>query len=190
MREKNIPAGRLGATRLHNFSESLALSHKQADAAWWREVYAEAFPGFCSMVSVRVDGWAQRGGIDRVITLESGRTITVDEKVRAKGWPDILWEYWSDKDRKVKGWCVKELACEYIAYAFVPTQTCYLLPTLQMRKAWDLFGAGWIDKATNGVSGYSIVDADNGSYVTRSVAVPIPVSLSAIQDAGVVSWKS
>jgi len=172
----------------HNFAESLARSHAQARAPWWREVYATAFPGFSVMSSVHNDGWAQRAGIDRVITLESGRTVTVDEKVRDKAWPDILWEYWSNRERKVAGWCAKDMACDYIAYAFIPTKTCYLLPALQMRKAWNTHGDEWINKAQTYTDGYRIVDADNGTYTTRSVAVPITISLSAIQEASVVKW--
>lgn len=61
---------------IHTFAKSLARSHIYADAPWWEETYREFFPGFASMVCVRDDGWAQRGGIDRVITLRSGRTIT------------------------------------------------------------------------------------------------------------------
>jgi hypothetical protein len=64
---------------IHDFQERLDFSHAYADAPWWRDVYRAAFPGFATWVSVREDGWAQRGGIDRVITLKSGRTITVDE---------------------------------------------------------------------------------------------------------------
>ena len=63
--------------------------------SWWTDVYRGAFPDLLSMTNVRKDGWAQRGGIDRVLTLSSGKTITVDEKVREKVWPDILLERWS-----------------------------------------------------------------------------------------------
>ena len=53
--------------------------------------FRKAFPTMVSAVSVRNDGWAQRGGIDRVITLPCGRVFTVDEKVRTTDWSDILW---------------------------------------------------------------------------------------------------
>jgi hypothetical protein len=96
----------------HNFDTSLALSKEHEDAPWWPEVYARAFPGHLSSVSVREDGWAQRGGIDRVITLRSGKTVTVDEKVRLQDWPDIALERWSDRQRKVPGWIQKDLACD------------------------------------------------------------------------------
>lgn len=184
--------GRAGETSSppHNFADSLAKSHAQADAPWWGIVYRNAFPDFVSMVCVRKDGWAQRGGIDRVITLESGKTITVDEKVRDGDWPDILWEYWSNHGKRVRGWCAKALACDYIAYAFIPTQVCYLLPALQIRRAWRMYGREWVGKGETGTDGFCIVDARNDGYVTRSVAVPIEVTLSAIRDALIARWEN
>src|SRR5690606_6534418 len=124
-----------GVMVVHSFRESLERSNGYVDAPWWGEVYARAFPGFTSMMSVREDGWAQRGGIDRVITLKSGKTLTVDEKVREKSWGDILLERWSDERRGTPGWIQKDLACDYIAYAFAPDRRCYLLPFMQLRRA-------------------------------------------------------
>jgi len=70
------------ASEPHDFYASLALSESFANAPWWMDIYRKAFPTLISAVSVRSDGWAQRGGIDRVITLACGRTYTIDEKVR------------------------------------------------------------------------------------------------------------
>lgn len=168
---------------VHDFTESLRLSEQQADAPWLEVVYRKAFPDFACMHSVRQDGWAQRGGIDRVITLESGKTITVDEKVRAKNYPDILLEYWSNAERKVRGWVAKPLACDFIAYAFVPSQTCYLLPALALRRAWREHVRHWVETCRK-------VEAHNQTYTTVSVAVPIDDVLLAIQAAQIVSWAS
>lgn len=173
---------------LHDFAESLAKSNAQVDAPWWEPVYRKAFPAFGCMHSVREDGWAQRGGIDRVIVLTSGKTISIDEKVRDKDWQDLLWEYFSDRDRKTRGWCDKDLACDYIAYAFVPSRRCFLLPALQLRRAWSENGVEWICRANQDENGYRIVDADNGRYTTRSVAVPLRESMRAIRDALIVTW--
>ena len=172
----------------HDFAVSLAKSAAQADAPWWEPIYKKAFPDFSSMVCVREDGWAQRGGIDRVVVLGSGKTVTVDEKVRERDWPDILWEYLSDRDRNAPGWCAQALACDYIAYAFVPSQRCYLFPALQVRRAWLDRGTEWVMRAKNNDDGYRIVDADNGRYVTRSVAVPLRESMAAVRDALCVRW--
>jgi len=95
-------------------------------------------------VSIREDGWAQRGGIDRVLTLQCGRTYTVDEKVRTENWPDILLEQWSDEERRIPGWIQKPLACDFIAYAYAPAETCYLLPVVRLQRAWRQRGREWI----------------------------------------------
>lgn len=167
---------------IHDFRESLAKSHRAADAPWWETIYRRAFPSMRAMVCVRKDGWAQRGGIDRVLTLESGRTVTVDEKVREQDWPDILLERWSDEAQESPGWIQKPLACDFIAYAFVPSQRCYLLPTLTLQNAWRRCGRDWIDR-------YREVRAENGRYVTVSVAVPTEVLMKAMADAMLVEWK-
>lgn len=165
----------------HDFRRSLEMSNAQADAPWWEPVYRKAFPGFNSMMSVRQDGWAQRGGIDRVVVLRSGKTLTVDEKVRAENWPDILLERWSDRDRKSPGWVQKDLACDYIAYAFIPSQTCHLLPFLQLRRAWLQHGARWIESCPT-------IEAKNNGYVTESIAVPVPELMGALMGAMTVNW--
>ena len=169
--------------RVHDFHESLALSHEYADAPWWREVYLQAFPSMESSVCVRDDGWAQRGGIDRVLTLSSGRTVSIDEKVRAEDWPDILLEYWSDESRKIRGWVAKDLACDFIAYAFIPSRRCYLLPALTLRRAWQENRKQWVAQ-------YKRVEAQNNGYMTVSVPVPIAVLMESLSDAMLVRWNN
>lgn len=166
---------------VHSFRESLARSNTYTDADWWPEVYREAFPTMQAMVCVRNDGWAQRGGIDRVLTLECGRTVTVDEKVREKDYGDILLEYWSNKERRVHGWVCKPLACDFIAYAVAPTKTCYLLPVLTLRRAWRLCGPEWVKT-------HKVCEARNEGYTTVSVAVPVGAVMDALKDASIVTW--
>jgi hypothetical protein len=79
------------------------LFYSFVDAPCWMGIYRKAFPTPISAVPDRNDGWAQRGGIDRVITLACGRVYTVDEKVRMNDWPDILLEQWSDEERRKPG---------------------------------------------------------------------------------------
>lgn len=180
----------LGFPMLHDFKTSLVLSHEQEDADWWPVVYGKAFPGFKSMVSVRQDGWAQRGGIDRVITLSSGKTVTVDEKVRSKDWGDIALERWSDRGRKVPGWIQKDLACDFISYAFVPSKRCFLFPFLTLRRAWILEGKNWIELATENAGGFRVVLAENKGYTTESIAIPTDVLLASIRQAMIVDWST
>lgn len=191
-----------GGSVSHDFNESLRRSHEQADAPWWEQVYLQAFPKrYSGMRCVRQDGWAQRGGIDRYVDLKDGTTLKVDEKVRDIAWPDFLLERWSDRDRRIPGWAQKDLTCDYIAYAFIPTATCYLLPFQALRTAWILRRQDWVALAEHGLKeprpqsgrhsgehGYSVVWADNDRYVTESIAVPINTVLAAVQSALIVTW--
>lgn len=168
---------------LHSFADSLAKSEAYADAPWWVEVYRRAFPNLLTAVSIRDDGWAQRGGIDRVLTLNCGRTYTVDEKVRERDWPDFLLERWSDEARRKLGWIQKPLACDFIAYAFVPSATCYLLPVPALQRAWRLNKHEWVAR-------YGEKRAQNQGYVTVSTPVPRAELLAAIGNAMTINWSS
>jgi len=167
---------------VHNFDQCLKRSQSHAAADWWEVIYRKAFNGIAAMVDVRKDGWAQRGGIDRVVTLCSGRTITIDEKVREKDYGDILLERWSDRQRRKPGWVQKPLACEFIAYAVAPTRICYLLPTLTLQRAWREYGPDWINR-------YDPIIARNFGYETESIAVPVDVLFAALTGAMTVTWR-
>lgn len=166
---------------IHDFDESLDLSNRRAQELWVLDMYRAAYPNVETLAYVRKDGWAQRGGVDRVVTLSSGKTITHDEKFREKVWNDFCLEYFSDLRQKTRGWVAKDLACDVIAYAFVPIKTAYFLPFQTLREAWRRNHESW-------VSEYPKIDAENKTWITRSVAVPIPVVLDALGDAVRIKW--
>jgi hypothetical protein len=174
---------------VHDFTRSLALSASYADAPWWGEVYRQFFPGLQAMVNVRDDGPQQRAGIDRVLTLSTGRVVRVDEKVRAEDWPDFCLEVWSDIEHTRPGWIAKDRECDFIAYAFVPSRRCYLLPFLTLRTAWHRHGAEWRDRAKLKAPGYRVIRADNGRYTTVSIGVPIEDLLAALTGAQIATWQ-
>lgn len=169
-----------GSPRVHRFRDSLALSESFVDTDWWLPLYRRAFPTMVSAVAVRGDGWAQRGGIDRLLTLSCGRTYTVDEKVRMHDWPDVLLERWSDEARRVPGWIQKPLACDLIAYAYAPAATCLLLPVPALQRAWRQHGRSWIGL-------YGQRRAENNGYTSIGVPVPRGVLMQAIIQAMFVS---
>lgn len=158
----------------------MALSERFAEADWWLPLYRRMFPRLQSAVSVRDDGWAQRGGVDRVLTLKCGRTYTVDEKIRTEDWPDILLEQWSDEARRTPGWVQKPLACDFIAYAYAPSGVCFLLPVVPLQRAWRQHGRKWVEL-------YGQRRARNPRYVSVSVPVPRSVLMQAIVEAMFVS---
>lgn len=168
-----------GFRRQHRFADSLALS-AQYGPDRWLPIYRRAFPTLMSAVAVEHDGWAQRGGIDRLLTLACGRTFTVDEKIRMEDWPDVLLERWSDESRKVAGWVQKPLAADFIAYAHAPAATCVLLPVPALQRAWRQHGRQWIGL-------YGQRRAYNQGYASVSVPVPRGVLMQAIVEAMFVS---
>lgn len=174
---------------VHDFTECLDFSHQNADEPWWEQVYHHAFPNLAAMVDVRADGWAQRAGIDRRLCMSNGTTVTVDEKVRRKDYGDIALERWSDERRRKPGWVQKDLACDYIAYAVVPSTVCYLLPVKSLQVVWRCHGRRWIELAhASSANGYSIVSAHNRGYITQSIAIPPAVLLNALRDHMVIRW--
>lgn len=186
-------------TTTHEFGDSLAFSHSQADATYWGQVYAQAFPDMVHTVDLRHHGWHQKAGRDRAVILSSGKTVYVDEKVRRETYPDIALEVWSVYPKNgrrpyppvagaVPGWARKPLDCDYLAYAFVPTQTCHLFPFLSVRAAWRKHCLTWRDKAELREDGYRWVIAVNERYDTVSLAVPIAALNGAIQDAMTITW--
>ena len=173
---------------VHSFAASLNESQRHADAPWWEQAYRAAFPDLEACVSVRSDGWAQRGGIDRKLVLASGRHVTIDEKVRTVDRQDFALEYWSDHARRVPGWVAKDLACDYIAYAFVPSGRCYLLPFHELRRAWRANRREWV-RAYRDPKRHIAHNRENGrGWETHFVPVPIPVVMEALADAMLVHF--
>ena len=165
----------------HDFYESLALSETIANAPWWEHVYRNAFPYFESMELVPSGTPEQLAGIDRIIRLEGGGVIFIDEKVRHTDYDDILLETQSSVEHKTWGWACKPLLCDYIAYVFLPSKRCYLFPFQQLQQALKIHWDDWRYK-------YKTVPSPNRSYTTQSLAVPIAVLQQAIIEAGFISW--
>lgn len=184
---------------VHNFRRSLDYSHELANAPWWETVYRRAFPDMVSMVDLRHDGWHQRAGRDRAIILSSGRAIYIDEKGRSESYDDIAVEIWSVYPTNgvapfppvpgaEPGWARKLLDCDWLAYAFVPTGVCHLLPFLGIRAAFEKHRRTWLDSANRGANGFRWVVARNGRYNTISIAVPLWILRDAMADAMTVAW--
>jgi hypothetical protein len=171
--------GGLGqSSMIHNFRERLEFSIAASDEPFWREVYKKAFPKMVGM-SLVDDLSMQKMGIDRIVELENRKQILVDEKKRETVYPDILLEYESADTTGSPGWMEKDLAIDYIAYAFMPTQRVYLFPWDILKRAWDHYKPEW--KET-----YPIIPARNDGYTTYSVAVPIHILTKAVSTASII----
>ena len=166
---------------IHDFKECLERSNNYSNEPWWEGVYKNAFPTMKEMVNIPDDGWAQRAGIDRILILNSGKTLYIDEKVRESSYNDILLEYWSSIESKIPGWIAKDLATDFIAYVFKPTKKCYMLPFQLLRLSWKKNHREW-------VKNHRIVEAKNKNYTTVSVCVPIEILLESIKKSILIEW--
>ena len=158
---------------MNNFNKDIAFSHSAEDLEIWETIYAKAFPGLQTFTNVREDGELQRHGIDRTLILSSGKAIYIDEKVRRENYGDILLEYVSNDKKNTPGWCEKPLFCDYIAYAVLPNNTCYMLPVESLQTAWGRNKKEWINK-------YGIRTAKNQGYQTLNCPLPINVLFKAM----------
>lgn len=162
----------------HDFNKSLAMSHAHSVWPGWEPLYREFFPSMIGLHYHGQDGDHQRAGIDRSVVLSNAKTIWIDEKVRGRNrngqvYDDILLEVFSDEQRKTLGWACKPLQADYIAYLIAPLGVCHLLPVLQLQLAWTRHGTAWAQT-------YGWRRAQNRSWVTASVPVPVEVLYPAI----------
>lgn len=165
----------------NDFYTDLQYSSQCSEEPFWQAVYKRAFPNMLFAQPATKNGQGQQLGIDRVIQLDSGKTILIDEKKRRTEYNDILLEYHSNNTKPIlDGWMNKDLLVDYIAYAFMKSQKVYLFDWLSLKRAWLSNGSEWFSKAKNKQDGFKIVVADNRYYKTLSIAVPTQVLLSAI----------
>jgi hypothetical protein len=165
--------------KIHDFKECLAFSEQASHEDFWQSVYKKAFPDmiFATLCTENCSG--QRAGIDRVIHLKNGKTLLVDEKKRRTEYDDILLEYESCSTTHAAGWMEKNLMIDYIAYAFITSKRCYVLPWLNLKRAWNHYKKEWLEK-------YKIPAAKNNGYYTSSVAVPTHELLCAIKNSIII----
>ena len=133
--------------------------------------YQRVFPNLVRIELVENER-LQRLGIDKLLHLENGQRIAIDEKKRRTDYSDILLELWSVYEQGKKGWLFTSY-CHYVVYAIMPTQKVYLLPVALLRLAWEHNSIVW--KRV-----YKPIEALNVGYKTISIAIPPSILLSAI----------
>lgn len=163
----------------HDFRERLAFSQNASHEAFWGAVYRKAFPGMVGNIITPNDTASQLMGVDRLLYLSNNHVLRIDEKKRDSVYPDILLEYLSNSKTGSPGWIEKDLAIDYLAYAFMPTRKVYLLPWQILRVAWETNKRIWKSK-------HKEIRAQNKGYVTISVAVPTREVMHAIAYASIV----
>ena len=148
--------------KLNNYREDIQFSTSLA--ADLDRFYLAWFPGAVKVEHVE-DLAMQKKGIDKLVYLEDGRVIKLEEKLRRKNWSDVLLETQSRNGKP--GW-LQTCRADYLAYVFEPSGTVYLLPVLLLQMAWRIFGPQWVKEF--GIK--RAVNATLGGYV--SVNIPVP----------------
>lgn len=132
-------------TQVRDFSTDLEFSEKASCEPFWKAVYDKAFPNIVNQMPCPGDTVSQRMGIDRLVMLSNGFTIAIDEKKRRDNYGDISLEYrhvYANGDTS-PGWIEKDLSIDYLAYAIMPTLSCYLLPWQTLKRVWNTKGKEW-----------------------------------------------
>jgi len=157
--------------RYNDFNTDLQYSLDERESEIFDRFYYRIFPGL-KFIELVKDLETQKKGIDKILHFKNGKTVTIDEKKRRTDYGDILLELWSVWEQRKYGW-LYTCQCDYIVYAVMPTQKVYLLPSLLLKRAWLTNSREWLKK-------YKKISADNKTYTTKSVAIPVNVLLKAI----------
>lgn len=173
-------------TTIHDFNEQLRWSEAAGYEPFWDAVYKKAFPNIVNHMMTSGNTLGQRMGVDRVLYLSNNMTIAVDEKKRKGTYTDVLLEYISVDTTGAPGWMEKDLAIDYLAYAFIPTKQCYLYPWPLLRRVWLRYRDEWIAAGENKIDGFVKVPGYNKKYTTWSVAVPMKVLHSALRNSIII----
>lgn len=173
--------------KLNNFNDDLKYSLDKSDDPMWERLYRKAFP-FVGMRTI-TDKAEQKRGRDRYVWTAEGHGYYIEEKKRRGTWPDIALEYISADSVNSPGWIERDLAIDYIAYAFMDTKTAYLFPWPILKRAWCHYRTEWLALAESQKEGFSIVVADNKIYKTYSVAVPIKCLLDTVRRAMIIDFS-
>lgn len=168
---------------IHNFNESNAKSQDAKLSIFWDNVYREFFGESINISKTIQDRDLQLMGVDRVVTLTNNKNYLIDEKIRFSEYPDILLEHTSCLEKQTKGWINKDLAIDYIMYAFYNSQKCYVLDYQSLKRTWRYYGNKWISK-------YPEIKArtarTGGFYTTLSVAVPTNILMETLSRSALI----
>jgi len=189
---------------VHGFLEREVYSQRLSDEAGWQALYRRIWPDLIDAIPVAGGPSSlQRQGVDRVVRLPNGRSITIDEKKRDVDFGDMLVEVYSrcswdpfcerlsdlPADRKI-GWTLDPTkVCDYVAYAILPAAKVHMLPFDLLRRAarrrineWRLRPGAWPKVArSSGLHG--------GEWSTLNLAVPWDVLWAAMRAESESAWS-
>lgn len=162
---------------------ALSQSFIESGKDYWTYIYNSFFPTYVSQSIHDMDMDYQQKGIDRVIHLNNGKQIFIDEKVRYKDFGDILLEESSSIEDRSPGWIEKPLWTDYIAYLVIPANKCFLLPFLSTQLAWRQNKEEWKKI-------YTPIKCNNQTYTSLSWGIPLNVLYIAILKTQIINYAN
>ena len=158
---------------MNDFKTDLEYSLEASDLDMFDNFYKRIFGKSLLKVEIVTDRVLQFRGVDKILHFASGKTLMIDEKKRRKDYGDILLEIWSNTETKTRGWVYKPFT-DYICYAIMPANKCYLLPSVLL-KLWVKENFAQFDTF------FRKVEAKNEGYVTTSYAIPTDILLEGLK---------
>lgn len=187
----------------HDFNERLQFSQTASEEEFWKTALCKAFPDATTIVPLNGDTPSQRQGKDWAIHLSGGYAVYIDTKTREhvfiqengrtvmrddlpqnqwKDCLDILLEFVSVDRTGKPGWMEDPTKrIDYFGYAWLPLRLAVVLPWLPLKRAYNKHRDEWLEKYR-----CSNHRAQNKTYQTLFVPVPVPVVLDAVRQAFVV----
>lgn len=160
--------------KVNDFRTDLAFSNEDQQLI---SFYHQQFPTLVKVHPVE-DLELQKQGVDKILELESGKEIWIEEKSRRTNYDDIFIEMWSTYPDPGKigsvGWIGRHKKSDYLVYQF-PNGEIFLFPFLLLQKAYLRNADEWLKT-------YGERFVRNPGYRSSGIPVPKPVLLEAIKN--------
>lgn len=166
---------------VHNFYEDVAKADDPIYAPMWEYAYRQRFRNFSSRTPAPGKSIGQARGVDVLVYCHHDQVFRLDEKIREEDYNDLLLEYESDNVRHTPGWIEKDLAIDYLSYAILPARTVRLFPFPLLQRAWQVNRDKWFESDR-----CHIIEAQNPSYTTLSLAVPFGFVYAALSQVSII----
>ena len=122
--------------------------------------------GSGSRVESVTDLTLQKVGADIKVTLKSGDSFYVEEKIRLTTYPDLLLETKSSIERNTPGWIEKESISEWLVYFCKDTKRIFVMKMKDIQTEYNERKTAWLDRHR------IVTSSTDNLYHSRNVAVP------------------
>ena len=175
---------------IHSFDQCLKFGENPDNDAIWNSVWRRQFPDFSRCEKVLGVAQQKRGTDRLVYTGSSSQPLRVQEKVRARSYGDMLFE-WRHTPCDIPsnhwpGWMELDQDIDFIGYCLLDSGTAYVFPWQPLRRVWLENKEQWLFYAKESwgmrrqgsnrgttVNGITMVRAKNKTYNTWNVCVPV-----------------